>query len=714
MAEVRVNTEKPLPVPRQDEDFMEAPPAYDDIVTFVEGSSHATSDVPQVQEKPQIEELTLKKPRNSIEASAKEPEDDSEDDSTEESSSSSSHQSSESSVNHQPQPQHLPLPLEPLIQKPVENFTLPAFPQTRVSVKTQEEALGTVRDLIRDLLQRDMSLDACYGVVSSCASACQNHRLDFSCILQERTIEGRSAIFWAIITRYGILRKLARDSSHDLIEQTKWYLTWFIGHVSEMTSIGRTEVRIAALVVADNDLLQRVLALPGAIQLSGIERVLLSDLSRAALRKTRKDSDEHLGALDEYQALGRVHSFGDVAIVQESPLDDSKDSGLFNVNLAITMFQRRLRLSREISIEFFARGRLWILVFFVVPSTVQTPNVTESPTPLSPDDPLNSDLRNVPSAAIAAARHHNLAPGTWALSLSLFGESPQCVAEATLSVQTPTQGLVVDQVNNHNLTSNSTGNSSTLPSRRHHRVNSELPRTTRHSLSVPEPVRQRSNENFGQNSRGSQLHPGRPPHSNMSDSNLQRLVNSNHLSSPGTMASRRSMSFFSTSSSGESSPLSILLSGISSDRRPLLTAPAPAFLPLKDPSPILPLDENSKKKKKEKKVRPTKQEKRERKRTAAKERRLADGKETKKDREENEKAANSVLFATINETLVRGTKNGKKKGRKEKETEANKAKPFVYDICSYIGPDGILRADLEVRLYGSELSETKGSDCIIC
>ena len=343
------SSEKPLPILSNEED-LDAPPAYDDVVLLNEGTSQTVSDSAKGHEK----HLPSKEKEKELPEEPESEDDHSEDEFSEESGSSSSSGSS----SQTPSLINTPIQLQQGPTK-ITQVSLPPSSQinVKISTKTQADALATVRASIRNLLQREMTLDESYGIVSSCASTCHSNRLDFSCILQERSIEGHSPIFWAILSRYNSFRNLS-FMPHNLVEQTKQFLIWFLSHVTQMTVVGRAELRSVALVVADNDLLQRLHALPGVNQLSGIERVLLIDLARSVAWKDKKDerTDNERADLQNERPTQVVHSFGDVAEVKESSLGSGKDTGLFNVSLAITMFQRRMRVSREISIEFIAKG----------------------------------------------------------------------------------------------------------------------------------------------------------------------------------------------------------------------------------------------------------------------------------------------------------------------------------------------------------------------
>lgn len=124
--------------------------------------------------------------------------------------------------------------------------------------------------------------------------------------------------------------------------------------------------------------------------------------------------------------------FGDVVEVFEGGGDDV-NAGAFSVKLELQLSQRRMRVSKEVHVEFIARGessrsssrthmlfssgRVWRIIFFVVPSS----------------DMIRYGEHDKSDITLPEAAYHGLlilpmplAEGTWACCLSLAAGSPEC------------------------------------------------------------------------------------------------------------------------------------------------------------------------------------------------------------------------------------------------------------------------------------------------
>ncbi|KAF9777912.1 hypothetical protein BJ322DRAFT_518413 [Thelephora terrestris] len=180
-----------------------------------------------------------------------------------------------------------------------------------------KEVRSTVRSIIRDVV-KEPKTPASMGLLESCADACSSNNLSFSEILQDPSIEGHPAIYWAIVKR----------PSPDDFE----LITALMSYSAPLTVETMTEVRLACLHVGDQALFQCLWRSPEYGALTGSDRMLLG-----------------------------VTSPPDTMDVEELPGPD----GPFRVRFNIVQFEKRMKVSADIGFEFIARGRIWKLRFYV-------------------------------------------------------------------------------------------------------------------------------------------------------------------------------------------------------------------------------------------------------------------------------------------------------------------------------------------------------------
>ena len=171
-----------------------------------------------------------------------------------------------------------------------------------------KEVRSTVRSIIRDVVKQPKT-SASMGLLDSCADACASNNLCFSDILQEPSIEGHPAIYWAIVKR----------PSPDDFE----LITALMSYSAPLTAETMTAVRLACLHVGDQALFQCLWRSPEYGALSGADRMLLG-----------------------------VSSPPDTMDVEELPGQD----GPFVARFTIVHFEKRMKVSGEIAFEFIARG----------------------------------------------------------------------------------------------------------------------------------------------------------------------------------------------------------------------------------------------------------------------------------------------------------------------------------------------------------------------
>ncbi|KAH9949313.1 hypothetical protein B0H21DRAFT_820304 [Amylocystis lapponica] len=229
------------------------------------------------------------------------------------------------------------------------------------SARTTREIKATVLALVRDLVKQP-DLSGAPSILHSCAEACHAHGLSFPALLQEPAMEGHSPIYWAVIKR------AADADGQDLVAA-------LLALAAPLSEDSLSEIRLACLQNSDNTLFQRLRRSPAVAPLTGTDELLL-------------------GASVPPDAVD----------VQDVPGDE----GAFVVHIRIPVFQRRMRVSGEVNMEFIARGRLWALSFLVLASS--------------------HDVR-VP--------HQRHPPGTWLVALALLEHSPPTWIDSRLIIEEP-------------------------------------------------------------------------------------------------------------------------------------------------------------------------------------------------------------------------------------------------------------------------------------
>ncbi|KAI5120813.1 hypothetical protein M0805_003210 [Coniferiporia weirii] len=505
---------------------------------------------------------------------------------------------------------------------------VPSAPAAKPSPKSQADVRTTVLGLVRDVVQKGtatVGADAARGILESCASACTAHGVPLGRVLQERSVEGHTPIYWAVVNRRrgpsGTTSANMNAGGNGAEREDKDILFALLAHAGPLSPASVADLRLACLVTADNVLYQRLRTSPAMNSLSGTDRMLLSGWQDNAGSET--------GLAEASNRPKGRRFFADIADVLEG---DSADAGAFSVRLEIAMFQRRMRVSNEVTIEFIARGRLWDLCFFVVPSspshvasTASSSSSSSSASSSGRHEASSQRRSSVPKAALAAVRGRGIAPGAWVACLSLLAHSPPCSADAQLVIPVP-----------------------------------ELKRTPTPPAGIPPP-----------------LPPRRP--------STPTLISFDHDRPPSHPRSSPSLfnlaqrSKPATGPGGLKPPISLRLTS-PFGHTGALVAPLPPPADEVAYTFEVPGAGSAKAKRKTRKREA---------RAAARAQREHEGKEKQ-----------AVLIARLEEQIA---------GRGE-----DKGGCLMYDGCSYIAPDGTLRAVLETRIRGTDARARSDTDCIIC
>ncbi|KDQ56246.1 hypothetical protein JAAARDRAFT_132722 [Jaapia argillacea MUCL 33604] len=228
--------------------------------------------------------------------------------------------------------------------------------------RTAREVRSTVLSLVRDLVKHSSTEPAPVAVLDSCWEACKTNGLSMSSILHEKSIENHTPLYWAILKRPS---EPVDPDQPDLLSS----LLRFSAPLSESMA---SEIRQACLVNSDHALFQRLRSSAAFAPLLGSEEILLG---------------------------GEVPP--DTVIVHDLPGDE----GAFAADFEVAMFQRRMRVTQQIHLEFIARGRLWRLSFFVA----------------------------------SASNSYNKRAGSWLISIELLENCPPTWLDSRLIIEQPSQ-----------------------------------------------------------------------------------------------------------------------------------------------------------------------------------------------------------------------------------------------------------------------------------
>ncbi|KAF8161651.1 hypothetical protein B0H34DRAFT_796403 [Crassisporium funariophilum] len=197
--------------------------------------------------------------------------------------------------------------------------------------RTSREVRSTVLGLVRDLVQEHIcNFSAASGILQSCADACAAQSVSLSSILQERSIENHTPLYWAIVKRL--------PDEHQDVEASQGpdLMSALLSYSTPLLPETVAEIRIACLATSDQRLFQRLRLSPEFAPISGSDQMLLG---------------------------GTIPP--DEVDVEDLP----GDGGAFVVNFEIPHFHKRMVVSKEIVLEFIARSRMWRLAFVIIPES---------------------------------------------------------------------------------------------------------------------------------------------------------------------------------------------------------------------------------------------------------------------------------------------------------------------------------------------------------
>ncbi|KIK63062.1 hypothetical protein GYMLUDRAFT_222859 [Collybiopsis luxurians FD-317 M1] len=240
--------------------------------------------------------------------------------------------------------------------------------------QTTREIRSTVLGIVRDLVKvKNGNSTAAQSILESCAEACSGYSLSFSLLLQEKSIESHTPLYWAIVNR-------PPEQNNDGSGEINDLLLHLLSYTAPLSPSILTEVRQACLITDDQLLFQRLRLSPEFASLSGTDEMLL----------------------------------GESMIPDDVNVENMEgDQGAFAMDFRIPHFQKRMRVSNEVAVEFIARGRLWRLALCV------------------------ADKRR--------SRHNGPTQGSWCIVLSIMENSAPTWLDSQLIIPDASSNKKVEQ-----------------------------------------------------------------------------------------------------------------------------------------------------------------------------------------------------------------------------------------------------------------------------
>ncbi|KAG8889175.1 hypothetical protein FRB98_005517 [Tulasnella sp. 332] len=254
--------------------------------------------------------------------------------------------------------------------------------QSKQDLEVRQTVLGLLRGVIH---QGEGQNSATLDIIQCCVAACQARGLSFEKIAQERSIQGHTPLYWSIV-KIGSTATCSSTPSSPRAQGTSLKAT----DMSELLAVFDALASLPLTPETYADAIQACLLTSSHTM---FER-LLPHSPNPSLRIPGDDET----------------SGGDIITVVNAEDVEGAITGAFRAQALVKDFQRRLRVLKEIKIEFVARGRMWALRFFIW-----------SPSMLYPTESHITGVRN----------------GSWVVSLELVNNSPDTWLDSQLTIGRP-------------------------------------------------------------------------------------------------------------------------------------------------------------------------------------------------------------------------------------------------------------------------------------
>ncbi|KAJ7660442.1 hypothetical protein B0H17DRAFT_1212623 [Mycena rosella] len=193
---------------------------------------------------------------------------------------------------------------------------------------SKDSVVTAIEEDVRMLVQPSTtdSVDDRLALLDACAQLSKLYEMDFSLLLQKRSIHDHSVLYWAIVNSPWPLR-----APFDLVAAV-------LAQSAPLAPKTIREARLACVSLRNQEMFQFLRMCPEFGALFSDDRFIL-------------------GAAVPPEEI--------VVETMEGPMQP------FSVRFRIPLYEKRMLLSREIKLEFIARGRLWQLTFFTATNPIQ-------------------------------------------------------------------------------------------------------------------------------------------------------------------------------------------------------------------------------------------------------------------------------------------------------------------------------------------------------
>ncbi|KAF7297246.1 hypothetical protein MIND_00957700 [Mycena indigotica] len=195
--------------------------------------------------------------------------------------------------------------------------------------RAAQEVRKTVTKLIHDLV-RNQTIDgnlSCAGILDSCSEACSSNGINMPNLLQQAYIEGHTPLYWAIVKRPADSSEAGRPMSEADLPPLVRSLLAYSAPLKPQTV---ADIQLACLHTCDNWLFQCLRGSPDFPALPHKDQLLLG-----------------------------TQIPPDTIAIQPS----TKHNAPLTATFAFADFQKRMRVTHEVKLEFISHSRIWEFAF---------------------------------------------------------------------------------------------------------------------------------------------------------------------------------------------------------------------------------------------------------------------------------------------------------------------------------------------------------------
>ncbi|KZT27149.1 hypothetical protein NEOLEDRAFT_1155191 [Neolentinus lepideus HHB14362 ss-1] len=280
---------------------------------------------------------------------------------------------------------------------------------TRTARQVRTTILSLIHGVITQLSEDDTngnSDESAIGILESCADTSIMHDISFSSLLQEKSIEGHTPIYWAILKR-PIRRSTAHNNSSsprparslssaytpfdeepndNSSGSERAVVLTLLKFSAPLTEATKSDIRLACMLNSDDALFQCIRSTEAFAPVVGTDQILFGTATP--------------DPTDMMSELGRGIGRKDRVRVVHMTDDDAA----FAAHLEVPLFQKRMRVGGRIPLDFIGKGRMFRLTFAV-------------------------------ATAYDAVAGKVIKPGSWLVSLEILEDSPPTWIDSRLVIR---------------------------------------------------------------------------------------------------------------------------------------------------------------------------------------------------------------------------------------------------------------------------------------